>query len=374
MKVRTVSSVAEIGASCWDALAGEENPFLSYGFLSALEESGSVGAEAGWLPRHLVVEDDAGIIQAVAPAYLKGHSQGEYVFDHGWAQAYEQAGGRYYPKYQIAVPFTPVNGPRLLCADEEMAAVLIRAAIEITAQNNLSSLHATFLNARDARICADAGMMLRYGEQFHWFNRGYGSFDEFLAALSSRKRKNIRKERRRALESGLAIRILRGNEISESDWDAFFAFYLDTGSRKWGRPYLNRRFFSLMAAGLGERVVLMLALRDGRPVAGALNLLGTDALYGRYWGATEHHDFLHFELCYYQAIEFAIAHGLSRVEAGAQGPHKLARGYEPVKTISAHWIADPAFRDAVARFLAAEKEDVAAEIDYLKMFTPFKKR
>ncbi len=373
MKVRTVSSVAEIGASRWDALAGEENPFLSYGFLSALEESGSVGTEAGWLPRHLAVEDDAGIVQAVAPAYLKGHSQGEYVFDHGWAQAYEQAGGRYYPKYQVAVPFTPVNGPRLLCADEKMAALLIRAAIEITAQNNLSSLHATFLNARDARICADAGMMLRYGEQFHWFNRGYGSFDEFLAALSSRKRKNIRKERRRALESGLVIRILRGNEISEGDWDAFFAFYLDTGSRKWGRPYLNRRFFSLMAAGLGERVVLMLALRDGQPVAGALNLLGTDALYGRYWGAREHHDFLHFELCYYQAIEFAIAHGLSRVEAGAQGPHKLARGYEPVRTLSAHWIADPAFRDAVARFLAAETEDVAAEINYLKMLTPFKK-
>ena len=373
MKVRAVSSVASIGRAVWDALAGEDNPFLSHGFLAALEESGSVGAEAGWLPRHLVLEDDEGGIRALAPAYLKGHSQGEYVFDHGWAQAYEQAGGRYYPKYQIAVPFTPVSGPRLLSADAEAAAMLARAAIEITAENGLSSLHATFLNERDARICADAGMMLRYGEQFHWFNRGYGSFEDFLAALSSRKRKNIRKERRKALESGLEIRILRGNEISEGDWDAFFAFYLDTGSRKWGRPYLNRRFFSLMAAALGNRVVLMQAISSGRPVAGALNLLGSDALYGRYWGASERHDFLHFELCYYQAIEFAIAHGLARVEAGAQGPHKLARGYEPVRTVSAHWIADPAFRDAVARFLRAEAEEVSAEIDYLNMFTPFKK-
>jgi len=379
--VTLVPSIAEIDAAQWDACANPDpatfNPFVSHAFLKALETSRTVGRTTGWLPRHLVLEDENGKVAAAAPAYVKSHSQGEYVFDHTWAEAYVQAGGRYYPKLQIAVPFTPVPGPRLLVkpgpkaiADEEL---LASAAIEVARQGGLSSIHLTFLAADTAARLRTLGFLTRTGQQFHWQNRGYTSFDDFLATLTSRKRKAVRKEREAALAPGIEIEHLTGPAITEVHWDAMFAFYTDTGNRKWGRPYLNRAFFSELGRVMPDRSLLVMAKRDGRYIAGALNLIGGDCLYGRYWGAIEHHPALHFEVCYYQAIEFAIASGLARVEAGAQGEHKLARGYLPVETYSAHWIADPGLRRAVERFLMRESEMVTRFNADLTELGPYRK-
>jgi len=337
----------------------------------ALEQSGSATARSGWQPAHIVIESADGIA-GLLPAWLKSHSQGEYVFDHNWADAWERAGGRYYPKLQLSVPFTPATGPRLLARSDAAASALIEAVEGVIEANSLSSAHATFLTPEDRARFAAAGWLMRSGEQFHWFNDGYQGFDDFLAALSSSRRKNIRKERARAIE-GLTIVHLTGVDILEAHWDAFWDFYQNTGYRKWGRPYLTRPFFSQVGQTMGERVLLMLALRGGQPIAGALNFIGEDCLYGRYWGATEDVPFLHFELCYYQAIEWAIANRLPRVEAGAQGPHKLARGYRAVETISAHHIPNPGFREAVGAFVRREAAMVAADIEALDMATPFRK-
>ncbi|HUL09876.1 MAG TPA: GNAT family N-acetyltransferase [Candidatus Acidoferrum sp.] len=376
MQIRTVESIAAIPAADWDACAGDENPFVSHAFLRALEDSRSVGGRSGWAPRHVTVEDGAGTLLAAAPMYVKSHSNGEYVFDHGWAQALERAGGRYYPKLQVAVPFTPVPGPRLLVrpggtADDARAA-LIHGLIEIARRTGVSSLHITFPHQSDAQALADAGLMLRLGLQYHWNNKGYASFEDFLADLSSRKRKAIRKERRQALADGLTIRALSGDDIKPQHWDAFFAFYMDTGGRKWGRPYLTRGFFDCIGGTLADRVVLMIAEQEGRPVAGALNLRGRDALYGRNWGCLGDFRFLHFETCYYQAIEHAITHKLARVEAGAQGEHKIQRGYLPAPTWSAHWIRDPGFAAAVEDFLGRERTAVEGEIRALAAYSPFR--
>ncbi len=379
--VNLVPSIAALDAEQWDACANSDpatyNPFVSHAFLKALEESRAVGRASGWMPRHLVIEDESGAISAAAPAYVKSHSQGEYVFDHGWADAYAQAGGRYYPKLQIAVPFTPVPGPRLLvkpgpkaCADEQLLAA---AAIEVVRQGGLSSAHLTFLSKDVAARLSALGFLTRIGQQFHWENQGYSSFDDFLATLASRKRKAVKKERQAALASGIEIEHVAGRGIGEAHWDAMFAFYMDTGNRKWGRPYLNRTFFSLLGQSMPERCLLVFAKRHGRYIAGALNLIGGDCLYGRYWGAIEQHPALHFEVCYYQAIDYAIAHKLPRVEAGAQGEHKLARGYLPVETYSAHWIADPSLRRAVERFLNQEREAVAQFNADLTEMGPYRK-
>ncbi len=369
---RLADGVRSIAAAEWDACAGTGNPFVSHAFLSALEESGSVGGRSGWQPIPIVVDDVDGRPAAIAPAYAKSHSQGEYVFDHGWADAWERAGGAYYPKLQVASPFSPVPGPRLLLRDESYAPALIGGLEAVVDQHGLSSAHATFVTEAQVPLFEAAGWLIRQGVQFHWANDGYTTFDDFLAALASRKRKAIRKERAAAVE-GLTIRHLIGREIEAHHWDAFWTFYQDTGNRKWGRPYLTRSFFSLLGETLGERVLLILAERDGVPIAGALNLIGDDALYGRYWGAREEVPFLHFELCYYQAIDAAITRGLARVEAGAQGEHKLARGYVPVPTWSAHYIPDPNFRRAIADFLERERAGVEAEADYLAELAPFKK-
>jgi hypothetical protein len=375
--LRLSESIAEIDPAAWDAVAGDGNPTVSHAFLACLEESGSASAETGWAPHHLILEDKAGRLVAACPLYLKNHSFGEYVFDHGWADAYERAGGRYYPKLQLSVPFTPVPGPRLLVhpeAPEGTRETLIAALIEVARRTGVSSLHVTFPREEEWRALGAAGFLLREGEQFHWENRGYRSFDDFLAALSSRKRKNIRKERAAALASGLEIRTLSGREIERRHWDAFFRFYRNTSDRKWGDPYLTRNFFDLLGARLGEKVVLILAEKDGKPVAGALNLVGHDTLYGRNWGAEGDYPFLHFECCYYRAIDFAIARGLARVEAGAQGPHKIQRGYLPVATYSAHWIRDPALKDAVAKYLVRERRAVEQERTLLEEeFSPFRK-
>jgi predicted N-acyltransferase len=356
----------------WDRCAGFDDPFLSHAFLSALEESGSATARTGWQPVPIAIDGDDGRPAALTPAYLKSHSQGEYVFDHGWAAAWERAGGDYYPKLQIAVPFTPVPGRRLLTEREDLALGLIAAAEAVVGQHDLSSAHATFIAEEEVALFERAGWLIRIDSQFHWHNRGYGSFEDFLAGLSSRKRKAMRRERATALE-GLEVEHVTGAAITEAHWDAFWAFYQDTGSRKWGSPYLTRRFFSLIGERMAERILLVFAVRDGIAIAGALNLIGADALYGRYWGTVEEVPHLHFEICYHQAIEAAIALGLKRVEAGAQGPHKLARGYEPVPTWSAHYIPDPNFRKAVADFLAAERRAVAQEIGALAEMTPFRK-
>jgi hypothetical protein len=356
----------------WDRCAGSADPFLSHAFLSALEESGSATARTGWQPVPIAIDGADGRPAAVMPAYVKSHSQGEYVFDHGWAAAWERAGGDYYPKLQIAVPFTPVPGRRLLADREDLALGLIAAAEAVVNQHELSSAHATFVAEQEVALFERAGWLIRVDSQFHWHNRGYGSFEDFLADLSSRKRKALRRERASALQ-GLEVEHLSGGAISEAHWDAFWIFYQDTGARKWGRPYLTRRFFSLLGERLADRILLIFALRDGRPIAGALNLIGTDALYGRYWGSTEEVPHLHFEICYHQAIEAAIGRGLARVEAGAQGPHKLSRGYAPVPTWSAHYIPDPNFRAAVADFLEAERRAVADEIGALAEMTPFRK-
>jgi predicted N-acyltransferase len=392
LEVRVIDSLAEIAAADWDACArwtsqtgenpgGEhptgENPFVSHAFLLALEQSKSVGRRTGWLPQHLLIEDDeTRQLLAACPLYVKSHSQGEYIFDHGWAEAYERAGGRYYPKLQIAVPFTPVPGPRLLirpnAAEAEIRAVLIETLIATTRSSKLSSLHVTFCSGEEAVALKDAGFLHRIGLQYHWHNQGYGSFDDFLAALNSRKRKAIRKERAAIAAYGLTIRQLTGAEITPEHWDAFFDFYMDTGNRKWGTPYLTRQFFDLLSATLADQVVLMVAEKDGVPVAGALNLRGRDALFGRNWGCLADYRFLHFELCYYQAIDYAIEHGLSRVEAGAQGEHKIQRGYLPVETHSAHWIANQNFRDAVADFLGRETRVLRHEMADMTEHGPFR--
>jgi len=369
---RIADGVASFTPAQWDACAGTANPFVSHAFLSALEESGSATPRAGWQPLPIAIDGPDGAPAAVMPAYAKSHSQGEYVFDHAWADAWERAGGDYYPKLQIAVPFTPVTGPRLLARDPALAPGLIAAAEAVVREHRLSSAHATFIPADEVPLFEAAGWLIRADRQFHWTNEGYGSFDDFLSALASRKRKAIRKERAAALE-GLTVEHVSGADLTEAHWDAFWHFYQDTGARKWGRPYLTRRFFSLLGERMGGRVLLILAKRDGAPIAGALNLIGEEALYGRYWGAVEEVPFLHFELCYYQAIDAAIARGLARVEAGAQGGHKLARGYAPVATWSAHHIPDPGFRRAVARYLEAERQAIAEDIEALGELTPFRK-
>ena len=369
---RIGQGVSSFAAQDWDRCAGSVNPFLSHAFLSALEESGSAAARTGWQPLPIAIDGADGKPAAVMPAYAKSHSQGEYVFDHSWAAAYERAGGDYYPKLQISVPFTPVQGRRLLTNDPSLVPGLIAAAEQVVRSNGLSSAHATFIDPAEVPLFERAGWLIRVDRQFHWLNAGYESFDDFLATLASRKRKAIRKERAGA-SAGLAIRNLTGAAIEEHHWDAFWRFYQDTGARKWGRPYLTRRFFSLLGERLADRVLLILAYREGMPIAGALNLIGEDALYGRYWGCTEEVPFLHFELSYYQAIDFAIAQGLQRVEAGAQGEHKLSRGYQPVPTFSAHHLADSRLRDAVADYLEAERRAVADEIEYLGALTPFRK-
>jgi uncharacterized protein len=369
---RIGSGVSAFEPGEWDACAGSANPFVSHAFLSILEDSGSVGGRSGWQALPISVEDGCGRLAGVVPAYAKSHSQGEYVFDHAWADAYLRAGGRYYPKLQLAVPFSPVPGPRLLLRDQSAAPQLIAAIEAVTVQNGLSSAHATFIAPEQVPLFEAADWLIRADSQFHWRNQGYASFDDFLGELSSRKRKAIRREREAAVR-GLDIRHLTGAELSEEMWDAFWVFYQDTGARKWGRPYLTRAFFSLLGERMADTVLLVLAYRGGRPIAGALNLIGQDTLYGRYWGAVEEVPFLHFELCYYQAIDAAIARGLGTVEAGAQGSHKLARGYVPVPTFSAHFIPDPGFREAIEDYLVRERAAVAREIAFLGEMTPFKR-
>ncbi|WP_271439564.1 GNAT family N-acetyltransferase [Pontixanthobacter luteolus] len=369
---KVAGSVGAIAKSEWDALAGGDNPFVRHDFLTALEDSGSIGPGTGWQSAPIVIEGEGGELLAAMSAFLKGHSQGEYVFDHGWADAYQRAGGEYYPKLQIAAPFTPATGPRLLFKNPEYAVPLLRAAEQLCQGNGFSSAHATFIEPGQLPIFEQAGWMLRSDIQFHWENRDYATFDDFLDQLASRKRKAVRKERAAAVE-GLEILHLTGAEIGESQWDAFWNFYQDTGARKWGTPYLTREAFTLLGERMGDAILMILALKNGVPIAGALNFIGGDAIYGRYWGCSEDRRFLHFELCYYQAIDAAIERGLNRVEAGAQGGHKLARGYEPVTTWSAHWIADPGFRAAVAEFLEGEREGIQIDQMYLGERTPFKK-
>jgi uncharacterized protein len=389
LTARVAPAIAAVEAPEWDACAnpvdlgaaescGERfNPFIAHAFLNALELSGSVGGRSGWTPMHVLVEDEAGRLVACAPAYRKNHSRGEYVFDHAWADAYERAGGRYYPKLQVAVPFTPVTGRRLLvrpgpCADEARAG-LIEALRALRGAIGASSIHVTFPNRSDCDALAAAGFLERNGEQFHFENPGYDDFEAFLAALNSRKRKTIRRERAEALGDEVTVEWVTGVALSESHWDAFFAFYMDTGSRKWGSPYLTRDFFSRLGAALADRILLVMAKRAGRYIAGALNLIGDDALYGRNWGAIEDRPFLHFELCYYQAIDFAIQRRLKRVEAGAQGEHKLARGYRPVPTLSAHELADRRLSEAVADYLRREREAVKQTIAFYDEHAPFRK-
>ena len=370
---RIVGNAGEIAPADWNACAGPGNPFLQHAFFTALEESGSATPRTGWQPAHLVVDDDTGQPAAIMPNYLKSHSQGEYVFDHNWADAWARAGGRYYPKLQSCVPFTPATGSRLLLKDGSLASALLGAAEALTVQNKLSSAHATFIEPDQVAAFEAAGWLIRIDQQFHWVNSGYATFADFLANLSSRKRKAIRKERDGALEGGIEIDLLTGAAITERHWDAFWEFYQDTGSRKWGQPYLTRKFFSLLGDRMADQVLLAVARRGSRIIAGALNLIGDDCLYGRYWGCSEDVPFLHFELCYYQAIDWAIANRRARVEAGAQGSHKLARGYRPTPTYSAHFIPDPGFRRAVAQYLAAERAAVIDGIEALDDEGPFKK-
>jgi len=364
---KLVSGVGALNATAWDRLAGDD-PFVSHAFLAALEKSGSVGKGTGWTPATILVEDGDDHLIGAAPAYLKTHSQGEYVFDHTWADAFERAGGSYYPKLQIAVPFTPVPGRRLFGARPQH---LLAATEAVVLQNDISSAHITFIDEAGAAECEGRDWLVRYGIQYHWESRGYRDFDDFLDALSSRKRKSIRKERASARE-GLEFVALRGSEIGAAHWDWMWRFYQDTGSRKWGHPYLTRSFFDLIGKSMADKLLLFLALRDGQPIAGALNLIGSDTLYGRYWGAVEEVQFLHFELCYYQAVEWAIANSLTFVQAGAQGEHKLSRGYEPVITRSAHFIVDRGFRAAVARFVEEERGAILAEIDWLRRSLPYR--
>jgi uncharacterized protein len=374
--VQVHAAIAEIPKAAWDACAGDINPSVSYAFLSALEDSGSTTARTGWTPQHLSLAAPDGTILGVAPLYAKTHSYGEYVFDYGWADAYERAGGRYYPKLISAVPFTPVPGPRLLLrpdAPTETRDHLIAAMVELCTRRRISSVHVTFPEQRDADALTEAGFLQRVGQQFHWTNNGYRDFEDYLAALNSRKRKAVKKERREAVGDGIEIEVLTGGDLKTRHWDAFYRFYLATSDRKWGQAYLNRKFFEMIGDRMPTNIVLVMARRDDKYVAGALNLLGTDTIYGRNWGSYGDYKFLHFECCYYRAIEFAIAHGLKRVEAGAQGPHKLQRGYLPVPTYSAHWIPDSGFRRAVAQFVARERDMVERKIDYLaEEYSPFR--
>ncbi|HWA61062.1 MAG TPA: GNAT family N-acetyltransferase [Caulobacteraceae bacterium] len=378
--VKVHRRIADIGREAWDACAGAPayaaNPFIAYDFLDILEESGCATERTGWAPQHLAVEDEDGRIAAVAPLYLKSHSQGEYVFDHSWADAYERAGGRYYPKLVCASPFSPVTGGRLLVRpDADLEAgreYLLGGALSLCERFGASTFGVNFPTEDEWRFMGEQGLLLRQNQQYHWMNPGYAAFDDFLAQLSSGRRKTIRRERRDA-QAGLEIVRLTGPDLTEDHWDAFYRFYMDTGSRKWGRPYLNRRFFSLLNERMADRVLLVMARRGGRWIAGAFNLIGGDCLFGRNWGCIEDVPFLHFELCYYQAIDWAIAHGLPRVEAGAQGQHKIARGYMPNAVYSAHYIADPALRSPVARFLAEERRAVQGEMDWLaEEYSPFR--
>jgi len=411
LHIRMAQSLADVPAAAWDACAsgvdacgGEaiasaakakhedsgnkssvqlstrgqaDNPFISHDFLSSLEASFSVGPRTGWQPRHLLLEDASGALVGAAPCYVKTHSRGEYVFDYGWADAFERAGGAYYPKLQVAVPFTPVTGPRLLARAgplyHAVRGALADALGEITTGNDLSSAHVTFLTEPEWRLLGERGFLQRTDQQFHWENAGYANFEDFLRRLSSRKRKTIRRERKEALAPGIEVRWLTGPDLTEAVWDAFFAFYMETGSRKWGRPYLTRDFFSIVGQKMRDRILLVMARRAGRWIAGAINFLGDGTIYGRNWGAVEHHPFLHFELCYYQAIDYAIARKLKWVEAGAQGEHKLARGYLPKTTYSAHFIANPALRRAIAEYLARERAYVRAAGEELAAAAPFRK-
>ncbi len=383
IEITAHTHLADISAEDWDACACPEaqdggaplDPFTTYRFLSALEESGSVGNGTGWQPRYLLARAN-GVPIAVAPLFGKSHSQGEYIFDHNWAHAYENAGGRYYPKLQIAVPFTPATGRRFLTRpgwEHVGQSALIQGAVQLAENNGVSSLHVTFCTEDEARDGEKMGLMHRLSQQYHWVNNAYNDFDAFLASLSSRKRKNIRKERRQAQSFGGEIVALTGDDLEPHHWDAFWQFYQDTGARKWGQPYLTRHFFDLVQADMRDDVLLVLAMRDGQAVAGALNFIGREVMFGRYWGCAEHHPCLHFELCYYQAIDAAIARGLKRVEAGAQGDHKLARGYLPVATHSLHWVADPGFRDAISAYLDAERGAIEEDIEVLTSYGPFKK-
>jgi uncharacterized protein len=409
LRIRVVPAIRDIPAAAWDACAnpgdGEAaaegpplsaegappcpaaahtslqaeayNPFISHAFLEALEVSASATARTGWQPQHLVAESEDGAVVGVVPCYLKSHSRGEYVFDRGWAEAYEHAGGDYYPKLQVSVPFTPATGRRLLVRPgpdaEAIRGGLAAGLVELCRLREASSVHVTFAPENECALLGARGFLRRTDQQFHWENHGYAAFDDFLAALASRKRKAIKRERRDAVCAGIEVQWLTGAELTESVWDAFFAFYMETGSRKWGRPYLTRQFYSLVGEAMGERIALVMAKRAGRYIAGAINFIGSDALYGRHWGAIEHHPFLHFELCYYQAIEFAVRHGLKRVEAGAQGEHKLARGYMPVTTHSAHHIADPGLRRAIADYLKRERAYVEMAGEELAAAAPFRK-
>jgi predicted N-acyltransferase len=402
LRIRVVASLGEITAERWNACALSpdikplshnvhpaadkanlvsqnipSNPFITHEFLRSMELSSSVGSRTGWQPRHLLLENAEGDLLGAVPCYLKSHSRGEYVFDRSWAEAYERAGGQYYPKLQVSVPFTPATGPRLLVRPdapaETMRQALAAGLVEFCGQSEASSVHLTFLPEAESRFLAAQGFLQRTDQQFHWENAGYASFEDFLAALAARKRKTIRRERKGALEPGITIYWLTGADLTEAVWDAFFEFYMNTGSRKWGRPYLTREFYSLVGEKMRDRILLIMAKRAGRWIAGAINFIGADTLYGRHWGAVEHHPFLHFEVCYYQAIEFAIERGLRRVEAGAQGEHKLARGYLPVTTYSAHFIADPALRRAVADYLTHERAYVAAAGAELASLAPFRK-
>ncbi|KIC45101.1 hypothetical protein RA28_11485 [Ruegeria sp. ANG-S4] len=383
IEVQVLGSLSQIAADEWDACACPEaadggrplDPFTTHRFLMALEESGSVGRGTGWQPQYLTAYLD-GVLIGAAPMYAKSHSQGEYIFDHSWAHAYESAGGRYYPKLQVSVPFTPATGRRFLVRPGYEAigmSALVQGAVQLAADNQISSLHATFCTEDEAISGEQMGLMLRSSQQFHWLNDNYSDFNGFLAALSSRKRKNIRKERAQAGDFGGQIHTLTGDDLRPEHWDDFWRFYQDTGSRKWGSPYLTREFFDIAQETMSADMALVLAERNGYAVAGALNFIGRETLFGRYWGCTEHHPCLHFELCYYRAIDFAIAHGLNRVEAGAQGEHKLARGYLPTRTYSLHWVGDPGFAEAVQKYLDAEARAVGEEIEILTDYGPFRK-
>ena len=386
LTIRVEQSLSAISSQSWSRLSGASrdatdgtpyNPFISHAFLSALEESGSATAKTGWLGHHLLLEDDRGDLIGAVPGYLKNHSQGEYVFDHGWADAFERAGGRYYPKLQCSVPFTPATGPRLLVSagyDKPSTELTLAAGLqEVTRQLGVSSAHVTFVAENQLAAFEEAEYLHRTDKQFHFLNQGYADHEAFLETLASRKRKALKKERRAALENGITIDWLTGKDLTEAIWDQFYEFYMDTGGRKWGRPYLNRQFYSLIGERMADDILLVMARRDGRYIAGAINFIGADALYGRHWGCIEDHPFLHFEVCYHQAIDFALAKGLQRVEAGAQGEHKLARGYLPVTTHSMHYIAHPGLRRAVADYLERERQEVEYMSEYLQEHSPFRK-
>ena len=380
LKLSFASAMAEVDPEEWNAVANPAgvrfDPFLKWEFLDAMETSGAATPNTGWMPRHVLIRDATGRLKAAMPLYGKTHSRGEFVFDQSWADAYERAGGAYYPKLLGAVPFTPVTGRRLLVRPGpdaiRLQTALLSGAIQLAEQNELSSLHINFASPAEATMLSETGLLLRTDQQFHWQNRDYGSFDDFLADLSSSKRKNLRKERAKAQE-GLDFVHLRGDDITEAHLDAFYIFYMDTGTRKWGSPYLTRDTFSLLRERMADDLLFIFAMSDGAPIAGAMNLIGSDTLYGRYWGCTEHRSMLHFETCYYQAIDYAIERKLTFVEAGAQGGHKLARGYTPVTTHSTHWIAHPGLRHAIADYLEREREAVESDMGYLTERTPFKK-